>query len=148
MNRINSRNLSVKQILTYHSFVGWQFMKCEKTFVLEIEITCMHVIVTLLIIIIAAAFQWFKNPRKRVWLEIFLCILIVEYRRYNSPLAFLKYEIATFYFILTINCLISLRCSFIHFGQLPVDPSAERLLLVRSIFFTYPHLTIVIDGSH
>lgn len=120
-------------------------MKCEKTFVLEIEITCMHVIVTLLIIIIAAAFQWFKNPRKR---EIFLCILIVEYRRYNSPLAFLKYEMATFYFILTINCLISLRCSFIHFGQLPADPSAERLLLVRSIFFTYPHLTIVINGSH
>ena len=88
-----------------------------------------------------------KSQEKSV-VRNFWCILIVEYRRSNSPLAFLKYEIATFYFILPINYLISLRYSFIHFGQLPVDPSAERLLLVRSIFITYPHLTIVIDGSH
>ena len=111
----------------------------RQTFVLEIEITCMHVIVTLLIIIIAAAFQWYKNPGKRVCWKFLV---------YSYCGAFLKYEIATFCFILTINHLISLRCSFIHFGQLPVDPSAERLLLVRLIFFTYPHLVIVIDGSH
>ena len=36
----------------------------------------MHVVVTLLIIIIAAAFKWFENPRKRVLLEIFGVFLL------------------------------------------------------------------------
>ena len=83
-----------------------------------------------------------KSQEKSV-VRNFWCILIVEYRRSNSPLAFLKYEIATFYPSIT---WYHWDIHFIHFGQLPVDPSAERLLLVRSIFFTYPHLAIVIDG--
>ena len=109
-------------------------MRKNINFVLKIEITCMHVIVTLLIIIIAAAFQWYKNPRERVLLESFGVFLLWNTDNQIHPQRFLKYEIATFYFILTINYLISLLCSFIYFGQLPVDPSAERLLLVRSIF--------------
>ena len=82
-----------------------------------------------------------KSQEKSV-VRNFWCILIVEYRRSNSPLAFLKYEIATFYFILPINYLISLRYSFYPLWTTSCRPLCWKATACQFHFF---HLSSLND---